>query len=154
MPKKDMTAAAETAPEEAVSEEKTVTLPQAQLDAIMADLTLMKQKLASEEREKSVTDKQRAREKAMIAQTEKANAEAEEEVDYYVDLGAMRSNKNVEVSINGKQYIVPRGVPVRVPRAVKEVIENAIRQREVSLGMQEEKSAVFEKANVTGALTL
>ena len=34
MPKKDMTAAAETAPEEAVSEETTVTLPQAQLDAM------------------------------------------------------------------------------------------------------------------------
>lgn len=144
---------AETVKEETAKEE-TVTISKADFDSLLADMKLMKQQLASEDREKSASAKQREKEEAMIAQTEAANARAMEEVDYYVDLGSLRSNKNIEVSINGKQYIVPRGKQVRIPRCVKEVIENSLRQKEESLGLQDRKKADFEKAEATGNLTL
>lgn len=150
--------AAEEVKEETVKEEtakeETVTISKADFDSLLADMKLMKQQLASEDREKSASAKQREKEEAMIAQTEAANARAMEEVDYYVDLGSLRSNKNIEVSINGKQYIVPRGKQVRIPRCVKEVIENSLRQKEESLGLQDRKKADFEKAEATGRLTL
>lgn len=156
--KKAADTAAEEVKEETVKEEtakeETVTISKADFYSLLADIKLMQQQLASEEREKSASAKQREKEEAMIAQTEAANARAMEEVDYYVDLGSLRSNKNIEVSINGKQYIVPRGKQVRIPRCVKEVIENSLRQKEESLGLQDRKKADFEKAEATGRLTL
>lgn len=138
----------------AIEPEDSITISKTEFEALIADMKLMKQQLVSEERQKSISDKKREREEAMIAQTEAANAAAEEEVDCYVDLGSLRSNKNIEVSINGKQYIIPRGKQVRIPRKVKEVIDNAIRQRAASFGLQDEKKADFEKAEATGRLTL
>ena len=43
------------------------------------------------------------------------------------------------------QYVVPRGVVVKIPRKVKEVIENAIKQRNISFGMQEKMKDDFAK---------
>ena len=132
----------------------SVTISRAEFDALMTDMKLMKEKLVSEERQGRISDKKREREEAMIAQTEAANKAAEELVDYYVDLGSLRSNKNIEVSINGKQYIIPRGKPVRIPRKVKEVVENALKQRAEAFGIQDAKKADFEKAEASGKLTL
>ena len=131
-----------------------ITISKSELEALLNDMKLMKAKLVSEERQKSISDKKREREEAMIAQTEAANAEADEYVDCYVDLGSLRSNKNVEVSINGRQYVIPRGKQVRIPRKVKEVIENSLKQRAESFGIQDAKKADFEKAETTGRLTL
>ena len=46
---------------------------------------------------------------------EKANKESEELVEYIAPTGSMKSNKNIEVNINGVQYTVPRGVYDRKP---------------------------------------
>jgi hypothetical protein len=115
---------------------------------------MMEQKLVSEERQKSLSDKRREEEEALVAKTVAANEQAMEMVDCYVDLGSLRSNKNIEVAINGKQYVVPRGQQVRIPRCVKEVIENSLKQRATAFGLQDKKKADFEEAEKTGALTL
>lgn len=135
--------------EEAVSEEtaakQTVTISKEDFDALMADVKLMKQQLASEERKKSLADKALEREEAELARIEESNKRAEEIVEYMAPTGSLLSNKNLEVSINGKQYVVPRGVVVKIPRKVKEVIENAIKQRNISFGMQEKMKDDFAK---------
>ena len=89
--------------------EKTVTISEAEYQSLKTDIELMKKQFVSEQRQKTVSDKQREKEEAMVAQTIAANEKAEELVDIHVELGSLRSNKNVEVSINGVQYIVPRG---------------------------------------------
>ena len=118
------------------------------LKALAADVKLMKQQLASEERQKSISDIARERELAMIEQIEAANAEAEEEVEYMVSTGSLLSNKNIEVSINGKQYLIPRGSVQKMPRKVMEVIENSIKQRNISFGLQEQMKDSYEAQSV------
>lgn len=134
--------------------EEIVTISKSEYEALRTDIELMKKQFVSEQRQKTVSDKQREKEEAMVAQTIAANEKAEELVDIHVELGSLRSNKNVEVSINGVQYIVPRGQTVKVPRKVAEVVENSIKQRAISLGMQEEKHADSEKAITSGMLTV
>ena len=139
---------------EETADEKTVTMSKSDFNEIMNRIKMMEQRFVSEDRQKSQSDRKREEEEAMIAQTIAANERAMEMVDYYVDLGSLKSNKNIEVAINGVQYIVPRGKQVRIPRCVKEVIENSLTQRAVSFGLQDEKKADFEEAEKTGALTL
>ena len=134
--------------------EETVIISKSEYQSLKTDIELMKNQFVSEQRQKTVSDKQREKEEAMVAQTIAANEKAEELVDIHVELGSLRSNKNVEVSINGVQYIVPRGQTVKVPRKVAEVVENSIKQRAISLGMQEEKQADSEKAITSDMLTL
>lgn len=145
--KEEITAAA--GKEAAVSEEtaaaQTVTISKEDFEALMADVKLMKQQLASEDRKKSLADKALEREEEELAKIKEANKRAEEIVEYMASTGSLLSNKNLEVSINGKQYVVPRGVVVKIPRKVKEVIENAIKQRNISFGMQEKMKDDFAK---------
>lgn len=145
--KEEITAAA--GKEAAVSEEtaaaQTVTISKEDFEALMADVKLMKQQLASEERKKSLADKALEREEEELARIEESNKRAEEIVEYMAPTGSLLSNKNLEVSINGKQYVVPRGVVVKIPRKVKEVIENAIKQRNISFGLQEKMKDEFAK---------
>ena len=39
---------------------------------------------------------------------------------------------DVVVSLNGKRYLVPRGVEVEVPRGVKEILDNSMSQDEAT----------------------
>lgn len=146
--------ATEGVTEDTAAAGKTVTISEEDFNAIMNRIKMMEQKLVSEERQKSLSDKRREEEEALVAKTVAANEQAMEMVDCYVDLGSLRSNKNIEVAINGKQYVVPRGQQVRIPRCVKEVIENSLKQRAAAFGLQDEKKADFEEAEKTGALTI
>ena len=53
----------------------------------------------------------------------------------------MRGSKNIEVSLNGKQYLIPRGQTVQVPRCVAEIVDNAKVQRDAALGLQDRRAA-------------
>ena len=69
-------------------------------------------------------------------------------------MGSLRGKKNLEVSINGVQYLVNRGVDVKVPRKVAEVIENSMKQREAAFGLQDRRAAEAKRAVASGALTV
>ena len=113
-----------------VSEEtaaaQTVTISKEDFEALMADVKLMKQQLASEDRKKSLADKALEREEEELAQIKEANKRAEEIVEYMAPTGSLLSNKNLEVSINGKQYVVPRGSPARSKRSLRTLSSSAI----------------------------
>lgn len=81
-----------------------------------------------------------------------AEAYAHELIDYYIDTGSTLSNQNVEVSVNGIQYIVPKGEVVKIPRFVAEVIENAKRQRAFASGVQKKATDVYRRALNAGAI--
>lgn len=125
--------------------EETVTVSKAEFDALLADMQLMKQQLVSEDRKKALADKKQLEAEETVRRIEEQNKKAMELVDYHVELGSIRSNKNVEVSLNGKQYVIPRGKTVKIPRAVAEVIENAKEQTMLASGFQEQKAAEFER---------
>lgn len=121
-------------------QEKTVTISEAQLKAMLADITLMKEKLASEERQRGISDNKKLEAEKTIRRIEEMNAKAMELVEYHAEMGSIRSNKNIEVSVNGKQYVVPRGKTVKIPRCVAEVLDNAQNQRNIAYGTLEEKA--------------
>lgn len=135
----------ETKAAQAVDE--TVTISKAQFDELLADMALFKQKYAEQqERLKSADETRREREEEESRLIEEANRRAEELVDYHVELGSLRGNQNVEVGINGVQYIIPRGETVRIPRKVVEVLENARAQRAVAYGLQDKRKKEFEES--------
>jgi hypothetical protein len=80
------------------------------------------------------------------------NEKAKEKVEVHVDMGAIRSNKNIDISINGKQVVVPKGKTIEVERNVAEIIDNAKKQREISLGLQEERAGEAAKAKAEGGI--
>ena len=51
----------------------------------------------------------------------------------------------VFVQINGKAYLIQRGVDVRVPRAVAEVLENQAKAREEAATRSEQLAGEFEQ---------
>lgn len=127
--------------------EETVTISKAQFDELLADMALFKQKYAEQqERLKSADETRREREEEESRLIEEANKRAEELVDYHVELGSLRGNQNVEVGINGVQFIIPRGETVRIPRKVVEVLENARAQRAVAYGLQDKRKKEFEES--------
>ena len=149
--KKDIPAVEETTTTEQVTIDKT------KLEAILAGYEEMKGQIAKlSEQTVAITNKadnkQRKEEQRLLEIVKKANEEAEEIVPYYVDLGSLRSNKNLEVSINGVQTIVPRGQNVMLKKSVVNVIENAKRQKDVSLGIQEKRRKEYEKAKAEGGV--
>lgn len=136
--------AAEEAEEMTAAE--TVTVSKADFEALLNDMKLMKQQLASEDRLKSAKEQQLIADEEARKRAEEGNARAMELTDVHVDLGNLRGSKNVEVSINGKQYVIPRGKTVQVPRCVAEVIENARKQREIAYGLQEQRADELMKS--------
>ena len=124
--------------------EESVTISKAQLDALMADMALLKQQLASEDRQREIKNRQLAKEEEERKRVQKANAAAMELVPLHVELGSVRSNKTLEVSINGKQYLIPKGETVMVPRCVKDVVDSAEEQQSVAYGLQKKRKKEFE----------
>lgn len=51
-----------------------------------------------------------------------------------------RNKSDVFVGVNGKSYLVKRGVQTEMPRSVVEVLENAEEQMEVARDYQEQNS--------------
>ena len=141
-------------PEQAENAEKTVTMTEAEFEALKADMLLLKKQIASEQRLKTAAEKAQEETEAEIERIRAANEKAEELVTVHVEMGSLRGKKNLEVSINGVQYLVNRGVDVKVPRKVAEVIENSMKQREAAFGLQDRRAAEAERAFASGALTV
>lgn len=121
--------------------EETVTLSKAAFEELLADVKLMKDKLANEERLRGASNEKLLAEQAELERVQRENEKAMELVDLHVELGNMRGSKNIEVSLNGKQYLIPRGQTVQVPRCVAEIVENAKVQRDAALGLQDRRAA-------------
>ena len=125
--------------------EETVTLSKAAFEELLADVKLMKDKLANEERLRGASNEKLLAEQAEMERVQRENEKARERVDIHVELGSMRGSKNIEVSLNGKQYLIPRGQTVQVPRCVAEIVENAKVQRDAALGLQDRRAAEFAR---------
>ena len=153
--------AAETAEKTEVSAEKTevsaeettadtVTIKKSQLDKLLGmydELQEIKKSMPIDRKaEKIKQDKELAK---MI---EKANKESEELVEYIAPTGSMKSNKNIEVNINGVQYTVPRGVKTNIPRKVAEIIDNSIKQAEFAQGVQNKAAEIAQQAIAEGRI--
>lgn len=138
---------------EAVTKE-TVEIDADELKAMKAQLALLTQKLANEERQRGVKDMEVEKEEEAARNAQARYEKSMELVDYYIDKGSIMSNKNVEVSINGYQYVVPKGEHVKIPRCVAEAIDNSIEQRELAYGLQEKRNAEFLEADEKGYFTV
>lgn len=146
--------AAETAENTEVSAAETtadtVTIEKSQLDKLLGmydELQKIKKSMPIDRKaEKIKQDKELAK---MI---EKANKESEELVEYIAPTGSMKSNKNIEVNINGVQYTVPRGVKTNIPRKVAEIIDNSIKQAEFAQGVQDKAAEIAQQAIAEGRI--
>lgn len=128
----------------------TVTIEKSQLDKLLGmydELQEIKKSMPIDRKaEKIKQDKELAK---MI---EKANKESEELVEYIAPTGSMKSNKNIEVNINGVQYTVPRGVKTNIPRKVAEIIDNSIKQAEFAQGVQDKAAEIAQQAIAEGRI--
>lgn len=146
--------AAETAENTEVSAAETtadtVTIKKSQLDKLLGmydELQEIKKSMPTDRKaEKIKQDKELAK---MI---EKANKESEELVEYIAPTGSMKSNKNIEVNINGVQYTVPRGVKTNIPRKIAEIIDNSIKQAEFAQGVQAKAAEIAQQAIAEGRI--
>lgn len=146
--------AAETAENTEVSAAETtadtVMIGKSQLDKLLGmydELQELKKSMPTDRKaEKIKQDKELAK---MI---EKANKESEELVEYIAPTGSMKSNKNIEVNINGVQYTVPRGVKTNIPRKVAEIIDNSIKQAEFAQGVQDKAAEIAQQAIAEGRI--
>lgn len=146
--------AAETAENTEVSAAETtadtVIIKKSQLDKLLGmydELQEIKKSMPIDRKaEKIKQDKELAK---MI---EKANKESEELVEYIAPTGSMKSNKNIEVNINGVQYTVPRGVKTNIPRKVAEIIDNSIKQAEFAQGVQDKAAEIAQQAIAEGRI--
>lgn len=146
----------ETAAKKAAKTE-TVEIPKEQLEQLMSGYEDMKNQIAvltkqtvENDNFRRSTDLKRQEEERLLKIVEEENAKGDELVDVYLDMGSLRSNKNAEVSINGVQNIVPKGETVQVKRSLKEVIDNADKQKAIALDLQDRMSAEYAEAEAKG----
>lgn len=146
----------ETAAKKAAKTE-TVEIPKEQLEQLMSGYEDMKNQIAvltkqtvENDNFRKSTDLKRQEEERLLKIVEEENAKGEELVDVHLDMGSLRSNKNAEVSINGVQNIVPKGETVQVKRSLKEVIDNANKQKAIALDLQDRMSAEYAEAEAKG----
>lgn len=103
--------------------------------------------------EKEITEKQeRAREehadatqKDPLADMRIANAEGEKPVTIKLFKDNDKYKDDVQVAVNGKMYVIQRGVPVTVPQKVAWALEAQARQDEKTAAMIERKEREFEE---------
>ena len=153
--------AAETAENTEVSAEKTevsaaettadtVTIEKSQLDKLLGmydELQELKKSMPTDRKAEKIKQ-----DKELAKLIEKANKESEELVEYIAPTGSMKSNKNIEVNINGVQYTVPRGVKTNIPRKVAEIIDNSIKQAEFAQGVQDKAAEIAQQAIAEGRI--
>lgn len=146
----------ETAAKKAAKTE-TVEIPKEQFEQLMSGYEDMKNQIAvltkqtvENDNFRRSADLKRQEEERLLKIIEEENAKGEELVDVYLDMGSLRSNKNAEVSINGVQNIVPKGETVQVKRSLKEVIDNADKQKAIALDLQDRMSAEYAEAEAKG----
>ena len=146
--------AAETAENTEVSAAETtadtVTIEKSQLDKLLGmydELQEIKKSMPIDRKAEKIKQ-----DKELAKLIEKANKESEELVEYIVPTGSMKSNKNIEVNINGVQYTVPRGVKTNIPRKVAEIIDNSIKQAEFAQGVQNKAAEIAQQAIAEGRI--
>lgn len=146
--------AAETAENTEVSAAETtadtVTIEKSQLDKLLGmydELQEIKKSMPIDRKAEKIKQ-----DKELAKLIEKANKESEELVEYIAPTGSMKSNKNIEVNINGVQYTVPRGVKTNIPRKVAEVIDNSIKQAEFAQGVQDKAAEIAQQAIAEGRI--
>lgn len=146
--------AAETAENTEVSAAETtadtVTIEKSQLDKLLGmydELQEIKKSMPIDRKAEKIKQ-----DKELAKLIEKANKESEELVEYIAPTGSMKSNKNIEVNINGVQYTVPRGVKTNIPRKVAEIIDNSIKQAEFALGVQNKAAEIAQQAIAEGRI--
>lgn len=146
--------AAETAENTEVSAAETtadtVTIEKSQLDKLLGmydELQEIKKSMPIDRKAEKIKQ-----DKELAKLIEKANKESEELVEYIAPTGSMKSNKNIEVNINGVQYTVPRGVKTNIPRKVAEIIDNSIKQAEFALGVQDKTAEIAQQAIAEGRI--
>lgn len=146
--------AAETAENTEVSAAETtadtVTIEKSQLDKLLGmydELQELKKSMPTERKAEKIKQ-----DKELAKLIEKANKESEELVEYIAPTGSMKSNKNIEVNINGVQYTVPRGVKTNIPRKVAEIIDNSIKQAEFAQGVQDKAAEIAQQAIAEGRI--
>ena len=146
--------AAETAENTEVSAAETtadtVTIEKSQLDKLLGmydELQEIKKSMPIDRKAEKIKQ-----DKELAKLIEKANKESEELVEYIAPTGSMKSNKNIEVNINGVQYTVPRGVKTNIPRKIAEIIDNSIKQAEFALGVQDKAAEIAQQAIAEGRI--
>lgn len=146
--------AAETAENTEVSAAETaadtVTIKKSQLDKLLGmydELQEIKKSMPIDRKAEKIKQ-----DKELAKLIEKANKESEELVEYIAPTGSMKSNKNIEVNINGVQYTVPRGVKTNIPRKVAEIIDNSIKQAEFAQGVQDKAAEIAQQAIAEGRI--
>ena len=146
--------AAETAENTEVSAAETtadtVTIEKSQLDKLLGmydELQELKKSMPTDRKAEKIKQ-----DKELAKLIEKANKESEELVEYIVPTGSMKSNKNIEVNINGVQYTVPRGVKTNIPRKVAEIIDNSIKQAEFAQGVQDKAAEIAQQEIAEGII--
>lgn len=146
--------AAETAENTEVSAAETtadtVTIEKSQLDKLLGmydELRELKKSMPTDRKAEKIKQ-----DKELAKLIEKANKESEELVEYIAPTGSMKSNKNIEVNINGVQYTVPRGVKTNIPRKVAEIIDNSIKQAEFAQGVQDKAAEIAQQAIAEGRI--
>lgn len=146
--------AAETAENTEVSAAETtadtVTIEKSQLDKLLGmydELQELKKSMPTDRKAEKIKQ-----DKELAKLIEKANKESEELVEYIAPTGSMKSNKNIEVNINGVQYTVPRGVKTNIPRKVAEIIDNSIKQAEFAQGVQDKAAEIAQQAIAKGRI--
>ena len=146
--------AAETAENTEVSAAETtadtVTIEKSQLDKLLGmydELQEIKKSMPIDRKAEKIKQ-----DKELAKLIEKANKESEELVEDIAPTGSMKSNKNIEVNINGVQYTVPRGVKTNIPRKVAEIIDNSIKQAEFAQGVQDKAAEIAQQAIAEGRI--
>lgn len=146
--------AAETAENTEVSAAETtadtVTIEKSQPDKLLGmydELQEIKKSMPIDRKAEKIKQ-----DKELAKLIEKANKESEELVEYIAPTGSMKSNKNIEVNINGVQYTVPRGVKTNIPRKVAEIIDNSIKQAEFAQGVQDKAAEIAQQAIAEGRI--
>ena len=146
--------AAETAENTEVSAAETtadtVTIEKSQLDKLLGmydELQEIKKSMPIDRKAEKIKQ-----DKELAKLIEKANKESEELVEYIAPTGSMKSNKNIEVNLNGVQYTVPRGVKTNIPRKVAEIIDNSIKQAEFAQGVQDKAAEIAQQAIAEGRI--
>lgn len=146
--------AAETAENTEVSAAETtadtVTIEKSHLDKLLGmydELQEIKKSMPIDRKAEKIKQ-----DKELAKLIEKANKESEELVEYIAPTGSMKSNKNIEVNINGVQYTVPRGVKTNIPRKVAEIIDNSIKQAEFAQGVQDKAAEIAQQAIAEGRI--
>ena len=146
--------AAETAENTEVSAAETtadtVTIEKSQLDKLLGMYDELQELKKSMPTDREAEKIKQVKELAKLI--EKANKESEELVEYIAPTGSMKSNKNIEVNINGVQYTVPRGVKTNIPRKVAEIIDNSIKQAEFAQGVQDKAAEIAQQAIAEGRI--